>query len=100
VRAEILLVPGHTPANLVVWIAGDGVAYVGDSVVSDYRPNLAAGGPAAWRAWLEALDRIEALAASVLVPGHGRILRGAGEIGPEVERVRRCLHQALEGNRG
>jgi len=95
VIAEILLTPGHTPANLVVWIAGDGVAYTGDSVVSDYRPNLESGGPAEWRSWLDALDRIEALAASILVPGHGRILRGAGEIGRELERVRRCLREAL-----
>jgi cyclase len=95
VNAEVLLVPGHTPANLVVWIGAEGVAYTGDSVVSDYRPNLESGGPADWRSWLDALDRIEALSAGILVPGHGRILRGAGEIGCEIERVRRCLREAL-----
>jgi len=100
VSAEILLAPGHTPANLVVWVASDGVAYTGDSVVSDYRPNLESGGPAEWRAWLDALERIEALAPSILVPGHGRILRGAKEIGREIERVRRCLREALAADRG
>lgn len=100
VSVEILLAPGHTPANLVVWVPEDGVVFTGDSVVSDYRPNLASGGPPDWRAWLAALDRIEALGASVLVPGHGRVLRDAGEIGPEIDRVRRCLRDALAAQRG
>ncbi len=99
VSAEILLTPGHTTANLVVWVAGDGVAFTGDSVVSDYRPNLESGGPAEWRAWLDALDRIEALDAGILAPGHGRVLRGAGEIRREIARLRRCLREALAENR-
>jgi glyoxylase-like metal-dependent hydrolase (beta-lactamase superfamily II) len=93
--AEVLLVPGHTPANLVVWIAAEGVAYTGDTVVSDYRPNLASGGPAEWRLWLAALDRIASFAPATLVPGHGRVLRGEAEIGPEICRVRACIQQAL-----
>ena len=97
---EILLAPGHTPANLVVWVPEDGVVFTGDSVVSDYRPNLASGGPPDWRAWLAALDRIEALGASVLVPGHGRVLRDADEIGPEIDRVRCCLRDALAARQG
>jgi glyoxylase-like metal-dependent hydrolase (beta-lactamase superfamily II) len=99
VSAQVLLVPGHTPANLVVWIAAEGVAYTGDSVVSDYRPNLGSGGPADWRSWLGALDRIQALTPAILVPGHGRILRGGAEVGREIERIRRCLHEALSAPR-
>jgi hypothetical protein len=45
VTVELLLVPGHTTANLAVWVAEDRVLYAGDTVVSDYRPNLASGAP-------------------------------------------------------
>ncbi len=78
-------------------MAADGVAYAGDSVVSDYRPNLESGGPPEWRRWLVALDRIAALSPGVVVPGHGRVLRGADEIAREIARVRRCLQEALAG---
>jgi cyclase len=98
VRAAILLVPGHTPANLAVWVASEGALYTGDTIVSDYRPNLASGGPDDWRLWLAALDRLEALKPEVVVPGHGRILRGS-EIGSEIARLRHCLNAALAGGR-
>lgn len=94
VVAQVLLIPGHTPANLAVWIADDGVLYAGDTVVSDYAPNLESGGPWEWQQWLRALDRIEALAPGKLVPGHGRVLEGP-EIGIEIGRIRRHLERAL-----
>ena len=43
VTAQLLLDPGHTTANLAVWIAADRELYSGDTVVSDYRPNLTTG---------------------------------------------------------
>jgi cyclase len=94
VTVELLLVPGHTTANLAVWVAEDRVLYAGDTVVSDYRPNLASGAPSDWRWWLQSLDRLGSLRAEILVPGHGRILRG-GEISQEIVRVRRRLLEAL-----
>jgi len=94
VTAELLLVPGHTTANLAVWIAEDRVLYAGDTVVSDYRPNLASGTARDWRRWLTSLERLEGLGAAVLVPGHGRILRGP-EVTAEIARTRAVLFQAL-----
>lgn len=94
--ARVLPAPGHTPANLLVWVEADGVVFSGDTVVSDYRPNLESGGPQDWQLWLRALERIEALSSRVLVPGHGRVLRDE-EIGIEVARVRRHLERALAG---
>lgn len=91
---SVLLVPGHTPANLAVWVPDDGVMFTGDTVVSDYQPNLGGGGPSEWRQWLAALARVEALAPATLVPGHGRVLRGV-EVGREIGRVRSCLEAAL-----
>ena len=98
-RAEVLLVPGHTPANLAVWVPSDGVVFVGDTVVSGYRPNLESGGPADWRLWLESLDRISTLRPAILVPGHGRVLFGETEIRSEMARVRLHLDEALSDGR-
>jgi cyclase len=95
VTAQLLLVAGHTTANLAVWIAEDHVLYSGDTVVSDYRPNLAAGTPSDWHCWLQSLDRLESLGAEILVPGHGRILRGE-EIATEIARIRVSLLRALD----
>ena len=96
VSARVLLVPGHTPANVAVLVEDEGVLYAGDTVVSDYRPNIQSGRPADWRLWLAALDRLEALSPSVLVPGHGRVLRD-GEVLQEIARVRAHLESALRG---
>jgi glyoxylase-like metal-dependent hydrolase (beta-lactamase superfamily II) len=92
--ARILLAPGHTAANLVVWVPEEGVLYAGDTVVSDFAPNLESGGPADWLLWLAALERIERLRPETLVPGHGRVLRG-DEVGAEIARVRSVLEAAL-----
>jgi cyclase len=94
-EATILLAPGHTPANLLVWIADEGVLFAGDTIVSGYGPNLGTGGPPAWTSWLAALNRIEDLRPRVIVPGHGEVIRHA-EIPVEIERIRSCLARALD----
>jgi len=91
---EILLTPGHTATNLTVWVPEDGVLYTGDCVVREYLPNLDAGGPDDWRAWLASLDRIEALRPGFIVPGHGPVA-SAGEVRSAIGAVRRVLEEAL-----
>jgi glyoxylase-like metal-dependent hydrolase (beta-lactamase superfamily II) len=93
-KAKVLMTPGHTPSNLCVFVPAESVLYCGDCVVSDYVPNLEGGSVEDWRLWLHALARIEALRPQVLVPGHGRVLRGR-EIAAEIERVRSILDQAI-----
>ncbi len=95
---QLVLTPGHTPSNLSVWVPAEGVAYCGDCVVGDYIPNLEGGAENEWRVWLDSLERLRALAPSVLVPGHGRVLRGP-EIEREIQRVRRALEEALASGR-
>jgi len=94
--AEILLTPGHTAANLSVWVPEDGVLYTGDLVVREYLPNLGSGAPADWQLWLASLDRIEALHPSILVPGHGPVARGA-EIPTALDAVRKVLQESIAG---
>ena len=93
-EVRVLLTPGHTPSNMCVFVPTEGVLYCGDCVVSDYLPNLEGGSIEEWRTWLRSLARIEALHPQVLVPGHGRVLRGA-EIALEIERVHAVLEQAI-----
>jgi glyoxylase-like metal-dependent hydrolase (beta-lactamase superfamily II) len=93
-NARVLLTPGHTPANLCVLVPDEGVVFCGDCVVSDYVPNLEGGSADDWRTWLHSLALIEALRLQVLVPGHGRVLRG-GEIPAEINRVRSILENAI-----
>jgi len=94
VVAALLPAPGHTPANLLVHVAAEGVLYAGDTVVAGYAPNLEAGEPDAWRQWLEALAVVRRLAPRIVVPGHGPVLEGAG-IEREVARVEACLRERL-----
>jgi cyclase len=94
VHAEIIFTPGHTPANLCVFVAEERVLFCGDSLVPDYQPNLGGGGPDEWRQWRVSLDRIAALAPIVAVPGHGRILRSSQDVAAEIGRLACILEQS------
>jgi cyclase len=95
---QVVLTPGHTPANLAVFVPTEGVAFCGDLVVSDYLPNLESGGPDDWRLWLASLDRLESPAPRAVVPGHGRVLR-EGDIASEIARTRAVLAEAISTGR-
>jgi glyoxylase-like metal-dependent hydrolase (beta-lactamase superfamily II) len=94
-KVEILLTPGHTPANLSVWVPDDGVLFTGDCLIREYLPNLDAGTPADWRVWLESLARIEALRPAIVVAGHGPVALG-DEVPRVLETVRRVLTESIE----
>jgi len=65
----------HTDGDIVVWVPERGVLFTGDMVFNGGTPLLISGSVSGY---LAALDRIRALGATVLVPGHGR------PCGPEV----------------
>ncbi|HEU5377262.1 MAG TPA: MBL fold metallo-hydrolase, partial [Ktedonobacteraceae bacterium] len=69
VSVQVFPTPGHTATNLSIFIPSDGVLYCGDCLVSAYLPNLEEGTKTEWRTWLDSLDRIEALAPEIIVPG-------------------------------
>lgn len=93
-EVRVLLTPGHTPANLAVYVPAEGVVYSGDCLVNGYLPNLACGAAPQWRQWLDSLARIERLAPEIIVPGHGPVARGA-EVREMIERVKGVLGEAL-----
>jgi glyoxylase-like metal-dependent hydrolase (beta-lactamase superfamily II) len=62
---------GHTPGDLMVWLADTKVLFSGDIV---YLDRLLSVLPVSnTKAWLKALESIEQLDALKIVPGHGKV---------------------------
>ncbi|MEV6636260.1 MBL fold metallo-hydrolase [Actinoplanes sp. NPDC051470] len=84
--------PAHTTGDLIAWLPDDGVLFAGDLVFAGLTPLVFMGSvPGA----LAALDWIAAFAPSVLVPGHGPVLRGATDITRVLDDHRRYYELAL-----
>lgn len=62
--------PAHSPEDTALLVRTDGVLYSGDVVYAGRVPFV---GDADTREWLKALDRLLALPAKVMVPGHGPV---------------------------
>ena len=60
--------PAHTVEDLAVYFPDEGVLFSGDLV---FRGRVPYVGEADSRRWIESLDRLLALPARVIVPGHG-----------------------------
>jgi len=71
---EVLLMRGHTAADLVVFDHRTGVLFAGDLVFNSRAPTVPHADFAAWQA---SLDRLATLPIRVLVPGHGPVSRDA-----------------------
>ena len=97
-EVEILLTPGHTPSNISVYVPSDGVLFCGDCLVNGYLPNLDSGSVGDWRIWMGSLDRVAALGARVIMPGHGPVAKG-DEAPRLIESVRQVLRQSIEAGR-
>jgi len=71
--------PAHTKGDGLVWLPEDGVVFTGDILFIDGTPIMWAGPVGNW---IAACDRIIALGARVVVPGHGPITdaRGAKQV--------------------
>lgn len=68
---ELIFVgPAHTTNDIVAWIPERKLLFSGDIIFNGGTP-FALGGSVG--GWLNALDRIEALGAETIVPGHGPI---------------------------
>ena len=62
--------PAHTAGDLMVWLPRERVLFAGDLLIEDGVTMVVDGSA---RALKHGLDRIEGLAARVVVPGHGAI---------------------------
>jgi cyclase len=70
-KVELIFVgPAHTTNDIVAWIPERKLLFAGDVVFNGGAPFALAGSIGGW---LEALDRLRALGAETIVPGHGAI---------------------------
>ena len=69
--------PAHTRGDTLVWLPADGVVFTGDILFIDGTPIMWAGPVGNW---IAACERIAALGASVVVPGHGPITDPSGAL--------------------
>ena len=77
VRLQLRAVgPSHTPHDLVIYLPDERTLFAGDLV---FRGRIPFVGQADSRRWIEALDRLLAFDATVIVPGHGALSTSAKE---------------------
>lgn len=70
-----MLGPAHTAGDVLVWVPHDRTVFTGDLLFIDVTPIMWAGPVGNW---LAACDRILALGAKNIVPGHGPMTDAAG----------------------
>ena len=92
IDVEIRLTPGHTESNISVFIASEKIIYCGDCVLNKFIPNT---DEANIDHWLISLDEIEKCEPQILVPGHGNVIIGKGEINNEINRIRGYLNNLM-----
>ena len=93
-RVELMFVgPAHTTNDIVAWIPERKLLFSGDIIFNGGTP-FALGGSVG--GWLAALDRIEALGAETIVPGHGEVC-GPEAIGDVRAYLQFILGVAREG---
>jgi glyoxylase-like metal-dependent hydrolase (beta-lactamase superfamily II) len=87
--------PSHTPEDLAVYLPEQKVLFAGDLV---FRGRVPFVGQADSRRWIDALDRMLAFQAEVIVPGHGPASRdGAADLQltrDYLEHLRRSMGEA------
>jgi glyoxylase-like metal-dependent hydrolase (beta-lactamase superfamily II) len=75
-KVELIEVgPAHTEGDVIVWLPGERVIFTGDILFIEGTPIVWAG---PIENWIRACDRILALDARVIVPGHGPLTDAAG----------------------
>ena len=74
---RFLHTPGHSADSVCAYLEEDGILFGGDTVVTCIPPAFGDGDS---RELEDSLGRLRQLDVETLVPGHGGVLRGAGQI--------------------
>ncbi|MDM7853695.1 MBL fold metallo-hydrolase [Cellulomonas alba] len=75
-RTRLLRTPGHAPEHTSVWLPELRVLLAGDLLSDTEVPLLDTAAPDALSTYGVTLDRLRALGAGVVVPGHGSVAHG------------------------
>ncbi len=89
VEMRLIRMKGHLPNNVVVHLPQERVLFGSDNLFLNSLPFLHEALP---QEWLRTLDRIRAMDAEVLVPGHGEI-SGKAAIDPLAAFIREILDE-------
>ena len=91
----MFVAPAHTGTDIVAWIPERKLLFAGDVIFNRGTPFALAGSIGGW---LEALDRIEALGAETIVPGHGPVSgpEVIGEVRAYLQFVQETAKRGLE----
>ncbi len=85
---QVLLTPGHSPGHLCLYETREKLLFSGDHVLPDITPNIT-GVPGregnALKDYLRSLERVEALEAKLVLPGHRSVF---SDLGKRVEELR------------
>jgi alkyl sulfatase BDS1-like metallo-beta-lactamase superfamily hydrolase len=93
VTFRILRTPGETPDHLTVWIPEYRAAFSGDNYYTSF-PNIYTlrGTEPRWALdYVESLDKVMALEPELLLPSHGRAIRGRAEIASTLKKYRDAI---------
>ena len=82
--------PGNTPGDLVVWVAADRLVASGDMIVAPVPYAIGSD----LEPWIGTLGALAALDATVLVPGHGPVMRDAAYV-RDVHALIKSTHEQL-----
>jgi len=107
IKMSLLAAPGETDDHMAVWIPGKKVLFSGDNFYKSF-PNLSpirGGRYRSFQQWADSLDKLAALNAEVLIPGHSRPLFGAKKIRAALSEyssaIRILIQQCTDGiNKG
>lgn len=84
-RLQAVMTPGHTPGHMCFWMENEGTLFLGDHVLFDISPNIAAwnGFPDALGQYLQSLKKIREYPVELALPAH----RARGELRPRVDEL-------------
>ncbi len=90
-KLHLFATPGHTEDHFSLFDEGTGLLWAGDMLSDRELPYVQHDAAA----YLDSLERMQALGAAVLVPGHGLPTADAAEIAARFERDRVYLHRLM-----
>ncbi len=98
IALTLMAAPGETPDHMIVWLPRQGILFCGDNYYKSF-PNLYAIRGTRFRdfeTWAESVDKMIALEANILAPGHTRPLFGKDLVRQVLTDYRNAIRFVIE----